>query len=69
MENNKGESLDFPERLTLKGSEGGTWCPPLAIQSNYSIEMMIRSMETLCKFIFACLRPIEKKQSVLSVTV
>ena len=47
--------------LTLKGPEGGTWCPPHVIQSNYSIEMMIRSIETLCKFIFACLRPIEKK--------
>ena len=55
------DKIVVEDPLTLKGPEGGTWCPPLVIQSIYSIEMMIRSMETLCKFIFACLRPIEKK--------
>ena len=57
------------DHLTLKGSEGGTWCPPLVRHSNYSIEMLIKRMETQCKFIFVCLGPKEKNKSVLSVLV
>ena len=35
---------------------------PLAKQSNYSIEMLIKSMEPQHEFTFACLGPIRKKQ-------
>ena len=53
-----------PNILTLKGPEGGT-----VKLSNYSVEMLIESMETQCKFMFACLGPIEKDKNVLSVPV
>ena len=56
--------------LTLKGQGGGHFVPaPLVIYSNYSIEMLIKRMEIQCKFIFACLGPEEKSQSVLNVLV
>ena len=55
--------------LTLKGPEGGTLCPPFVIKSNNSIKLLIKRMEAQCKFIFACLGPKEKSQSVLSVSV
>ena len=67
----KGKSQGWTQmkRLTLKGPGGGTWCPPLVIRSNYSIEIMINRLETQCKFIFACLGPKEKSQSVLYASV